>query len=156
MEQKLLGLSSAVCPEACLKFKAILVAWAVGEYSILSQVLRFFKRLFCCTLENKQNPSHVSAKRNAGKTFFLDKVRFALLPSPHRKRLMPEPPPPPASEHVTEAEDLSSEKTAKFREMESIKTDLRPSVRTRPAGARAAARPDAEHVSNRGANPSPS
>lgn len=39
---------------------------------------------FCCTLENKQNPSHVSAKQNAVKTFLLDKVSFLLPPSPHR------------------------------------------------------------------------
>lgn len=70
---------------------------------------------FCCTLENKQNPSHVSAKPNAVKTFLLDKVRFSLPPSPHRSDRCLKPP-------SLRLKSSSAEKTAKFSEIQSIQT----------------------------------
>lgn len=95
---------------------------------------------FCCTLENKQNPSHVSAKQNAVKTFLLDKVRFSLPPSPRSlKPLLNESPTP----NIAALRKQRS--SVKFR---ASKHPDPASVSTNPAGASAAlaSRPDAKHI----------
>lgn len=107
---------------------------------------------FCCTLENKQNPSHVSAKQNAVKTFFLDKVRFSLLPSPHRSDRCLKPP-LNASLRPNISALRKQQSSEKFR---ASKHPDQLSVGTSAVGASAApAGPAGEHVpvSSGGADP---
>lgn len=106
---------------------------------------------FCCTLENKQNPSHVSAKQNAVKTFLLDKVRFSLPPSPHRSDRCLKPP-LNASPRPNISALRKQRSSVKFRAPKHP-DQLLSCTQAVGASAAPAGRPDAEHVplSSRGA-----